>query len=1307
MATVVLQTAGSVIGTYLGGPIGGQIGAAIGATVGGYIDGQIFGSGGANVKVGKIEDLRVQASREGLAVPRAYGRSRIAGQIIWATEFREKKKTKKTGGGKGGGGDGGTVTEFSYFANFAIGLCEGPIEGIGKVWADGTPLELGPFTTRLYKGSEAQTPDSLIESVEGAGKAPAYRGMAYIVFDDLPLERFGNRVPQLNFEIFRSVGAGELESQITGVTLAPAGGEFGLGTQIVDRDDGNGRGALENMLNGRGVANFQASADRMKDDLPSVGSVALHAGWTGDDLRCDGITLKPAVESLAKNTDPYTWTVNGVARSDARLLSSDDTGLILEGTPSDQSLVESITDLKARGLRVIFVPVIQLDIPIGNTLDNPYAPGTMQPVNPWRGRITCDPAPGVTATVDKTAAASTQVDTFFGTAAATDYSVSGTNVTWTGGTDWGYRRMILHYAKLCAAAGGVDAFLIGSQLGGMTRVRSAASTYPTVAKLKTLAADVSVILGASTKISYAANWGEYHSYAPGDGSGDIDFHLDDLWSDANIDFIGIDNFMPISDWRDGSNHLDILAGWPDGYDIDYLKSNIDGGEEFDWYYADSAARTAQTRTTITDAAYSEPWIFRVKDLKNWWQNAHHARPGGVRNTSATFWVAQSKPIWFTELGCPAVDKGANRPGLVFNVLSDDSALPPFSSGKRDDLIQRRFLEAHHSLWASAANNPISTVYSDSMVDTDNMLVSEWDPRPYPDYPRRVSRWRDTANWRTGRKVSGRVGGTGLGALVTSLCNDVGFTDIDVSNLRGKVSGYVLDQLLSPRDAIQPLMLAYQFDAVESEGLIKFFHRDRAPSGSLAEAALVEPGDESPQRYKLTRGQETELPLVAKMTFLEDGADYGPGTAEFRRQTVSTDRVIQTEMPLVIDADEAQAVVDTWLMDIWAQREGLEAHLAPSDIRFDPGDVLTFTLNNRPYTMRLTELSDAYAREAKAVGTERGIYQAPAATNIGGNLPAVPIHRRPDLLFLDLPLMTGNEREHAPYVAANVVPWPGAIALYSSPTDADFELDTVIKSPATTGTTLASFASGPTGRFDRANKLTVQIGFGELASAPTEQVLSGANLAALETSNGEWELLQFQTATLTDTRTYELTDLLRGQFGTEEVMEAALPAGARFVLMDSAVVQTSLTLNERQLPRTWRYGPAGGVISHRTFKTDTRSFSGVGLRPYSVGQAWAEKQADDDIYITWARRSRIGGDEWERDEIPLGEASESYRIEILNGPGGNWIRAATRGKANWTYSSANQIADFGSLQTTLSVRIIQNSDIWGAGASREVTINVKQ
>jgi hypothetical protein len=94
------------------------------------------------------------------------------------------------------------------------------------------------------------------------------------------------------------------------------------------------------------------------------------------------------------------------------------------------------------------------------------------------------------------------------------------------------------------------------------------------------------------------------------------------------------------------------------------------------------------RTPITDGAYGKPWVFRQKDIRNWWANQHVNRPGGLESGSLTGWVASGKPVRFIEMGCPAVDKGANQPNVFPDPKSSESAYPWHSNRARDDAMQR-------------------------------------------------------------------------------------------------------------------------------------------------------------------------------------------------------------------------------------------------------------------------------------------------------------------------------------------------------------------------------------------------------------------------------------------------------------------------------------------------------------------------------------------------------------------------------------------------------------------------------------------
>lgn len=184
MASVLFST----IGQAVGGPLGG----AVGALVGGTIDRAMFGPR----RTEPPRDIFVQRSAYGEPLPRVYGRVRTAGLLIWAAPVRPLRS-----GGKGGSGRRG------HAASFAIALSSGPIVRVGRIWADGREFRAadgtfdGRVEMRVHHGSLAQAPDPLIVAAEGAGRAPAYRGLAYVVFEDLSLAPFGNRIPNLSFEV--------------------------------------------------------------------------------------------------------------------------------------------------------------------------------------------------------------------------------------------------------------------------------------------------------------------------------------------------------------------------------------------------------------------------------------------------------------------------------------------------------------------------------------------------------------------------------------------------------------------------------------------------------------------------------------------------------------------------------------------------------------------------------------------------------------------------------------------------------------------------------------------------------------------------------------------------------------------------------------------------------------------------------------------------------------------------------------------------------------------------------------------------
>lgn len=1294
MASLILGAVGSAVGPALFGSFsflgatGAQIGGAIGALIGSEIDSLLMP--GTNIRRSgpRLSDVNIQASTEGAPIPRLYGRMRVAGQLLWATKFKETATTTKSGGGKGGPSVSVTETDYTYSISFAVGLCAGVTTKIGRVWADGNLIDIAQFTTRFYTGDEAQSFDPLIEEIEGAGNTPAYRGLSYIVFEDMPLAQFGNRIPQLQFEVIRSLSAGNpdaLENRFTGVAVIPGAGEFVYATDVVTADDGKGTTIAQNAHNSASESDFKASLDELQALAPNLNAASLVVGWFGSDLRCGTCEIKPAVETATKNTYPESWSVDGVQRDDAQVMSAVDGRPAYGGTPSDESVTAAIADLKARGLAIMFCPFLFMDIPAGNTLTDPYTGETGQGAYPWRGRITCDPAPGVSGSPDRTSAAAMQVDAFFN-------------------SEWGWRRMVLHYAQLCADAGGVDAFLIGSELRGLTHVRSSDTDYPAVAALKTLAADARAILGPDTKIGYAADWSEYNNHQTGDAPGALLFNLDPLWSDSNIDFVGIDNYMKLADWRDGTAGLDYDAvnGPISIHDAEYLTRNIKGGEDYDWYYASPSDRDAQIRTPITDGL-GKPFVWRVKDIWNWWANAHYDRADGTESASPTAWVPQGKPLWFCELGCPAIDKGANEPNVFFDPKSSESAAPYYSNGGRDDLIQRLFLQAHLAFWSDEANNPVSTVYGGPMLARS--FVWCWDARPFPFFPARADIWGDAANYQYGHWLNGRLGAVQLSDLVAGLCEDADFTDYDVSGLSGLVTGFAVTDTMSPRDAIAPLGVAYFFDGVESEGTIRFVMRGQANPASFSESDLVLPDGEPGFGFALERAQETDLPVASRIAYIDADADYRQAVAESRRLTGHSDRVVSATMPLVLDQGQAIGIGSRLLMDAWTMRESASFALPPSALALDPTDEVMLNAGGRIRRLRLIEIDDAGARNVQAVATDPSIYDSitgPSRAPGGGQ--DLALFGRDLVVFLDLPLLTGSEIAWSPHVAAFANPWPGAVLVLKSASDANYVLDTSLTKTASIGETLSDLYSGPTWRWDEANALDIELYSGACASLDDLSVLGGANALGVQNADGEWEVLQFANAELIAPNQWRLSKLLRGQAGSEGAMRDPVPSGARVVLLDTAGDQLSLQQNEYALPFNYLWGPQGKPISDPAYQGAALQFKGIGLRPLSPVQLNAVWRGGD-LALSWIRRTRIGGDSWDQTEVPLGEEEEAYDIEILDASG-NVIRTfASVTAPSRTYSAADIATDFPSgLPSPFRFRVYQLSAAFGRGMAARGEIN---
>jgi hypothetical protein len=946
---------------------------------------------------------------------------------------------------------------------------------------------------------------------------------------------------------------------------------------------------------------------------------------------------------------------------------------------------------------VTLYPFILMDVPPGNGLADPYG-GIEQAAFPWRGRITCHPAAGRPGSVDKTPAAADQVDAFFGEAQASDFAVSGGEVSYSGPiSDWGFNRFILHHAALAAAAGGVESVIIGSEMRGLTQIRSDAATYPAVSKLKALASQARALLGPNVKISYAADWSEYFGHAPSDGSGDRLFHLDPLWADPNVDFIGIDWYAPLSDWRDGDAHADALTGADSIYDPAYLRANVEGGEGYDWFYASASDRDAQIRTPISDGAYSEPWVWRYKDLRRWWSNAHHDRMGGVRAPSPTDWVPQSKPIRLVELGCPAVDKGANQPNVFLDPKSSESFAPYYSSGARDDLIQRRYIEALIGYWSEAGRNPVSSLNGQPMLDLAHCHVWTWDARPFPEFPARTDVWTDGGNWRSGHWLTGRVGQSPLADIVADIARKAGLDGLDVSALRGVLAGFKIDAPATARTVLERLGAAFGFTLADlAEGPAAIPVSAQTGMIELERDRLVEPPDPA-DRLLFTRAAPDEQIAEARLIFNTDDGDYRSGAVSARGLDHIQDGAVEVRLPALADAALATGWARALLSRARAESETARLTLPPSLCALEAGDPIRLDIGPAGRVWRLAALDGLTARAAELTGAPF----APAL--VSGPVPKIgtpPAQAaRPLLRLLDLPMAPGDAgARHGLWAVAWADPWPGEVVLYAGADPTSVEERARVTSPAWCGELIAGLPAGVEGRWDHGSAVELKLYDGALSSAEARRVLSGVNRLAVETVEG-WEVLAFKQAALIGPQTWRLTGLLRGLGGSPAL---GAGAGARVVVLDGAGVVLPVSAAERDAPITVIAVPPGKALTDLSARTVEAVYSAVDvrpLRPVHLRTRWTAGGLD----LSWVRRSRIEADAWTAGEVPLGEDSERYRVRLYDSAGA-MLQERERVTSSWTITEAELEAWFPNGIGGVWATVAQLGSQYGAGAAASAPLD---
>jgi len=528
-------------------------------------------------------------------------------------------------------------------------------------------------------------------------------------------------------------------------------------------------------------------------------------------------------------------------------------------------------------------------------------------------------------------------------------------------------------------------------------------------------------------------------------------------------------------------------------------------------------------------------------------------------------------------------------------------------------------------------------------------------------------------------------------------------DFDTSLLSRNVRGYRVAGG-SIRSALEPLQIAFPFDVVQSGYKIKFMPRGNSSVAEIPWQDLGATDNDEPEKiFKQSREMDSQLPAKTTVSYLDAAREYNINEQYSERINTEAVNVVGIELPIVLTADEAAGIAEVREFMPWKQRTLQEFNLPPTYLNLEASDVVIVNGKDATYELMITDVvfTQDGRLECKAVPESAALYNPNASGGEGvepdGN---VGLLGPANWLPLDIPVVDESVQNAPGFVGVmhgEDSSWPGGTVFRTADNGQTWSDLQGYTGQATMGVGIDSLRENP-GLMVDLSELNISMRSGYLESITREQMLSGMHYVAYG-SDGRWEIIRFQNASIQADGNYLVSDFIRGDKGTEWATSLH-ESGDYFIILDdpdNAFIGMPGALIGA--PLTYR-----GITNGRDLSTGDDvdfTYQGVNLKPLSPVSAKGFRSSGN-LKITWSRRSRLSGNWWSTGvPAPVGEEQESYEIDIMDGS--TVKRTISASTADAIYTSDQQIADFGSVQASIRVRIFQISASVGRGYPLEVTL----
>lgn len=541
----------------------------------------------------------------------------------------------------------------------------------------------------------------------------------------------------------------------------------------------------------------------------------------------------------------------------------------------------------------------------------------------------------------------------------------------------------------------------------------------------------------------------------------------------------------------------------------------------------------------------------------------------------------------------------------------------------------------------------------------------------------------------------------LGDLIKDACLEAGISDglLDTTELDAiAVRGFKRDRQITVRQLFETLAVFYNFDAVESNGILKFTVRGREPVATITEGELgadfYTNNKDNTTLFKTQRIQEVELPKTLNVVYYDAGKDYEQNNQQAQRVINTTNNIETVEAPIVFTAQEAKKIAERLMYQAYITRDKYQFETNYDYIDIEPTDVVVVQRDGQQYFIRITGKDESQGIiRFEGEGEQATVYtQSDDGADTGSStLDSVFDPAQSFAFILDIPIFDIKDNDGGNYAVIDGSTdgtWRGADIFKSSQRDGDYFSQATFTQKTKTGKVI---------NFDNSNHQLNTIDYlsrievsssGQLYSITREDLLNGDNLCLIGN-----ELLQFMNAELVAPNTYILSGLLRGRFGTERyIPELAINKQFIFFNFDNSSIarinKSDYMYGVYKYYKGVSVGQSTEEVASIKFKNDA-----IGLKPYSVVNVIPNRNDDGDLVIEFNKRMR-GQAVLNNTLDPLDPDGDYYEMDIYKA--GAVVRTLTSTTLSFTYLGSQQIADFGSVQSSVNLSIYKVNRSFGRG-----------